>query len=39
MTKKQITNIEVKKNNRNRIFRYIRKAGVVSIRTLLTICK
>lgn len=30
MTKKQITNIEVKKNNRNRIFRYIRKAGVVS---------
>lgn len=30
MTKKQITNIEVKKNNRNRIFRYILKNGIVS---------
>ena len=30
MTKKQITNIEVKKNNRNRIFRYLLKNGIVS---------
>lgn len=30
MNQKQITNIEVKKNNRNRIFRYICKCGTVS---------
>lgn len=30
MEKKQATNIEVKKNNRNRIFRYICKNGIVS---------
>lgn len=30
MDKKQITNMEVKKNNRNRIFRYICKHGIVS---------
>lgn len=30
MTKKQVTNIEVKKNNRNRIFRYICKCEKVS---------
>lgn len=30
MAKKQITNIEVKKNNRNRIFRYICKCDTVS---------
>lgn len=30
MVKKQITNKEVKKNNRNRVFRYIRKCGTVS---------
>lgn len=30
MKKKQITNMEVKKNNRNRIFRYICKYGMVS---------
>lgn len=30
MEKKQATNIEVKKNNRNRVFRYICKSGTVS---------
>lgn len=30
MNKKQVTNIEVKRNNRNRIFRYICKNGTVS---------
>lgn len=30
MDKKQVTNIEVKKNNRNRIFRYICRNGTVS---------
>lgn len=30
MERKQATNIEVKKNNRNRVFRYIRKCGTVS---------
>ena len=30
MNKKQVTNIEVKKNNRNRVFRYICKQGTVS---------
>lgn len=30
MDKKQVTNIEVKRNNRNRIFRYICKNGTVS---------
>lgn len=30
MKKNQVTNIEVKKNNRNRVFRYIRKCGTVS---------
>ncbi len=28
--KKQVTNMEVKKNNRNRIFRYIGRSGTVS---------
>ena len=30
MNKKQITNMEVKKNNRNRVYRYICKHGIVS---------
>lgn len=30
MNKKQITNIEVKRNNRNRVYRYIRQQGIVS---------
>ncbi len=30
MEKKQVTNMEVKKNNRNRVFRYIRKCGTAS---------
>lgn len=30
MGRKQTTNMEVKKNNRNRVFRYIRKNGIVS---------
>lgn len=30
MNKKQITNIEVKRNNRNRVYRYIRQQEVVS---------
>lgn len=30
MDKKQVTNIEVKRNNRNRVFRYICKNGTVS---------
>lgn len=30
MKKKQVTNIEVKRNNRNRVFRFIRSRGIVS---------
>lgn len=30
MKRKQVTNIEVKRNNRNRVFRFIRSSGIVS---------
>ena len=30
MDRKQMTNIEVKRNNRNRVYRYICKNGIVS---------
>ncbi|HIR89408.1 MAG TPA: hypothetical protein IAC96_10690 [Candidatus Fimimorpha faecalis] len=29
MASKKITNMEVKKENRNRIYRYVRKSGIV----------
>ena len=30
MASKKITNMEVKRKNRNRIYRYVRKSGIVS---------